>query len=240
MGMLTKERLKNLIMSFETCMDEQTVIDAWTNTWREYFQVASAESEILEPSNILVETDTLKIGVNSILGLVDKSGSFVVISCSLTGESDNLVSEFDTENFIRTKDFLGQSSPSVDVEDYLISFPNMLILQTYLDDLESNMASALIGIIQSDAGADKLQAGIQAWWQGMINVPSNFFANATEIIAPSKLSDLSEDLQNVFDENVHADPPLTNEEAADSVAEIINIDTSGGIIKIDNLEFEVM
>jgi len=240
LGLLTKERLKSLLLTLEPSMDEDSVITAWTTLWKDYFKVASAESEESNPSNVSIDGDYLRIGVNSILGPSDLSGSSVVVSCSLTGKADNLSSDFDTENFIMTNDYLGQSSPSINIDDYLVSFPNMLIIQTNLSDLENMMANALSGIIQPDAGAGKLKAGIQAWWQGMANVPSNFFANATEVIAPSKLSDLSEDLQEVFDENVSANPPLTADEAVEKVAEIINIDNLGGIIKINDLVFEVV
>lgn len=234
-GLMTKDRLKGILLNLDKYSDEPDVIDAWAASWRLFFEVAAAESSVAVPSYVVDETTQLKIGINSLLGVANNSGNDVLVTCNITGESQLLVSAFDTENYVRTVDLLGQTSPSsTTLSDYAVSLPGKSIEISALGTPESAMKSKLDGVTQTNAAAAKFAAGVTAWWDELEANPATYFTTASGIVPPTALSSLESDLQAAFDQNnadIDANGNITNDQAMDRVAQAFVTGNTGGILQ---------
>lgn len=233
-GLLTKARLKTLLLNLGNYLTEADVIDAWSDAWEEFFSVASAQSSNAVPSYVTDETTTLKIGVNSLLGTGDNSGTNVVVTFNATGYSRNLVSQYDTANFIRTTGLLGQFLPSTILNDYDIRLPGMVIEVSALSTAKNLFKDALNGITGTNAAAGKLAKALEVWWDDLQANPSTYFSGASAIIPPTGLITLQVDLQDVFDENSEVIENLgtiTSDQALDAVAQALIDGNTGGILE---------
>ena len=180
------------------------------------------------------ETTQIKIGVNSLLGSSNSSGTNVVVTCLLTGSTENLSSQYDTANFIRTTGLLGQSSVSTTLSDYECLLPNKLINDSALGAPESAFNASLVGVTGEDKAAEKIAAAVDAWWAELQANPSTYFSSASAIIPPTTLSSLENDLQSAFDANndfIEANGNITNDQALDTVANALMAGTLGGILE---------
>lgn len=91
---------------------------------------------------------------------------------------------------------------------------------------EAAMAAALLGMSASGAGAGKIQAGIQAWWNAMVAAPATFWAGCTVIAPPPGLSGIAAALQSAFDSNTSGG--VTEDAAYDVIAGIFHSANLGG------------
>jgi len=74
------------------------------------------------PTSVVNNGDgTLTLNVNSLLGTPDRRGADIVVEYVPTGTKERLVSTYSANNRVVTTSLLGQVSPSVDVEDYLVT-----------------------------------------------------------------------------------------------------------------------
>ena len=234
MGEMTKARLKDFLLALDSYEDEASVISAWGAAWSDFFSVASAFSATANPSYVTDETTVIKIGVNSLLGSSDNSGSNVVVTCIPTGEAQNLVSQYDTANFIRTTELLGQSPVSTTLTDYEIALPAFVVESAALPTAQAAFEAALDGISDENAADNKLAAALTAWWADMQANPSNYFIGASAITPPSALSSLAADLQTAFDENnedIESLGTITSDQALDRVAQALVDGNTGGIME---------
>lgn len=233
-GLMTKARLKNILLTLEPLTEESEVIDAWGDAWSQFFEVAAAESTVANPSYITDETTVLKIGVDSLLGTGDNTGTNVLVTCISTGEIENLVSQFDTANFIRTTGLLGQSSVSTTLTDYEVYLTGLGIEVSALSVAKAALKDALDGLSGSNAAAEKLFDGLIAWWADLQAKPTNYFPTASAIIPPTALSTLQADLQSTFDDNnadIESLGTLTSDQALDRIAQTLVDGNSGGILE---------
>ena len=91
---------------------------------------------------------------------------------------------------------------------------------------EAAMASALLGMSGSGAGAGKIQAGIQAWWGAMVAAPTAFFPACILIVPPAGLSGIEAALQPVFDSNTSGG--VSEDAAYNAVAGVFHSANLGG------------
>lgn len=98
------------------------------------------------------------------------------------------------------------------------------IVPAALPAAEAAMAAALVGM--SIDGADKIQAGIQAWWNTMVAAPALFWVGCILIAPPSGLSGISAALQISFDANISGQ--VTKEAAYDAIAGVLHPANLGG------------
>ena len=95
-----------------------------------------------------------------------------------------------------------------------------------LPTAEAAMAAALLGMSASDAGAGKIQAGIQAWWGAMVAAPSAFWPGCTAIAPPPGLSGIATALQSAFDSNTSGG--VTEDAAYDAITGVLHPVNLGG------------
>lgn len=234
-GQMTKARLKNLLLALDSFADEASVISAWGSAWSGFFSVAAANSATGDPSYVTDETTVIKIGVNSLLGSSDNSGTSIVVLCIATGSTETLVSQFDTANFVRTTGLLDQSPVSTTESDYEVSIPGLLIESSALSTAQSALEYALNGISGANAAATKLKDGLEAWWADMQANPTTYFLGSTGVIPPTALSTLDTELQAVFDENnddIESLGTITSDTALDRVAQALVDGNTGGILEM--------
>lgn len=84
--------------------------------------------------NLVVDNGSyITFNVNSLLGVVNRGGSFVTITYNLTGQSEQIASEWSTpNNFIDTKGLLGQSVVDTDPLNYTVQV-DWLPLENFVD-----------------------------------------------------------------------------------------------------------
>lgn len=231
---MSKAKLVEALLNLELYGTESGAISAWAAAWKEFFSNAFANFTQGNPSYVTDQTTTLKIGVNSILGSSDVSGTWVKVECLLTNEFENCEVQYDTQNYIVTSDLLGQSAPpSTTTTDYEVT--DTAIIVSALDTPEAAMASAMVGLSVEDEAGNELEDGVTAWWNELVTNPSSYFTNATAVTAPSGLSSLASDLETSFDENIAEDPPISKEDAIDNVADDFIAANTGGTVTISSV-----
>lgn len=108
-----------------------------------------------------------------------------------------------------------------------------------LPTAEAALASALLGMSGSGAGAGKIQAGIQAWWGAMVAAPSTFWTGCTLITPPPGLSGIAAALQPVFDSNTSGG--VTEDAAYNAIAGVFHPANLGGKATFPGpLEFPIL
>lgn len=98
------------------------------------------------------------------------------------------------------------------------------IVPAALPAAEAAMAAALVGM--SVDGADKIQAGIQAWWNTMVAAPASFWVGCILIAPPPGLPGISAALQAAFDANISGQ--VTKDAAYDAIAGVLHPANLGG------------
>lgn len=241
--LMTKGRLKSLLLSLGSFTDEASVRSAWGTAWSEFFEVASVDSSSAIPNYVNDEITTIKIGVNNLLGASNQAGTSVVVTSQVTGLYQTLISQYDSANFVRTVDLLGQSSASTVLTDYVVIQLGTNIEISAFSAAQAKLETALQGISGSNAAATKLQAGLIAWWGELQANPSAYFVGASSITPPSVLSSLAVELQAVFDQNnddIEAAGTITSELALDRIAQALATGNTGGILEMPGpLQYEI-
>ncbi len=76
-----------------------------------------------EPTLITNQGSDLRVDIDDFFptGAGDRSGLVVRVTCLLTGASEDLTVQYDTENYVETTAFLGQVSPSTTEADYSLT-----------------------------------------------------------------------------------------------------------------------
>jgi len=228
---MSKAKLVDALSDLELYGDESGAIAGWAAAWKSFFSNAFAKYTQDFPTYVVDQTTALKIGVNSILGVVAIPGSWIKVECLLTSEFEICESSYDTQNYIETVSLLGQVTPSTMVTDYRVT--DAAIMGTDLDVPEAAMVSAMTGLSDENEAGNKIQAGVVAWWDELENNPEDYFLGATAIVAPAGLLGLAAALDTSFAENLAIDPPITKEDAIDNVADDFIAANTGGTVTID-------
>ena len=242
--LLTKNLLKSLLVNISLNYVEPydaNVALTWSQTWASYFQMSSLDSTTsYNPSYITDMATYLKVGVNTITGAGDSTGTSISIMCNLTNETGIFLSSFFSDNYIETDDLLGQSSVSTLVGDYTIVSQ---LSPTNISVLTSVMSSAMVGITSDGSFAGKLSDGIEAWWSEMESNPSDYFPSATAVTKPSGiLSGLENTIQSAIDYNndyIELNGNISKEDAMDKLADVIHTANSGGTATIGGSDYTI-
>jgi len=219
----------------ESMVDEETTIEAWVDLWCTFFGASYVNQLSDLPTVIEVSGSGLKIGVDSVTGSADATGTPVRVEYKPTEAFDTSVVVFDSANYIEVG-MLGQSgTPSFIPADYAL----YIAPWNYVNEghAKNAMREAMSGFL--DEGVLKLYNGINAWWGFIQDTPSNFYQNGTAIELPPNLLNLVADLDTIFIQNTEADPPLTANEAMAAVAEVIVEANTGGVLSVGLLEYDI-
>ena len=242
--LLTKANLKNLLINMPLDYVDDSdapVVEAWVNLWSEFFSPASLSSTTAYvPDSVADMTTYIKIGVNSLLGAGDASGSNVSVVYITNGGAGVFISEFSSVNYISTEDLMGQETVDTDVNNYRILTQ---LTTTNMAALQAAMSSSLAGISGTNAFASKLAAGISSWWTTMEGSPSDYFPSATAVTKPSGVSSgLESTIQSAIDYNnayIAANDTISTEDAMDKLAEEIFNANSGGYATIGGSDYTI-
>lgn len=231
---MSKAKLVQALLSLELYGTESGAIAAWAAAWKEFFSNAFANYNQGVPSNVTDQSINLKIGVNSILGSSDMSGTWVKVECLLTNGYENCLVQYDSQNYIITSDLLGQTAPpSTAIIDYEVT--DTAVIVSALTTPEAAMVSAMVGLSVEGEAGNKLEDGITAWWSELYANPSSYFTNATAISVPLGLPGLASDLETSFEENLAEYPLISREDAVDNVADDFIAANTGGTVTISSV-----